>query len=257
MKISIVVLSLGIIWTLLSCKKDAVEILLPTSGLAKYVDENREFLISDKLIACAASQPATELDYSQYPISVFFYPVSGAYDFKYFESDTVAIDIKDYSKFEEKVLESEPVFNGYLRRFKNSTPTKDVWGIVTYKVENTLHICRAIRIKHYTKRTEFAPDLVTVSDSLTYPKFTWKDGAIEENAIYFQVVFSMENDLISGTYTYDKYFKFYDLSNVVLNIRDITPIPALLPSTNYNFMLMSVSEDNWVNLIAGKSFKTQ
>jgi hypothetical protein len=250
------ILLISIIPGLTSCTKDSSEKNSKT-GLALYLDQNKGFTISDQLIACAASQPATEPDYAQYPISVFFYPITGAYEYKYFECNDVAVDIKDYAKFNEKTLTSEPVMNGYLRRFKNSTLNQDVWGIVTYKVGNVIHICRAIRIKHYTKPTQFGPELVTITDSLTFPRFDWKDGTIAENAIYFQIVSDTMNNLISGTYTYDKYFKFYNLSNVVLNIRDVNPPPALLAATKYNFMLMTVSTDNWVNLIGAKSFNTQ
>lgn len=240
-----------------SCKKDTVVVEDKYTGLEKYLNDNKCFQRSSELIACAASQPATESDYSQYPISVFFYPIIGAYEYKYFECNNINVDILDYSKFNEKILNSDPVFNGYLRRFKNNTITQDVWGIVTYKVGNTIHICRAIRIKHYTKPTQFASELITISDSLTHPKFNWNDGIVAENVIYFQVVSDTLSNLISGTYTYDKYFKFYNLSNVVLNIHDVSPIPQLLSSTKYNFTLMGVSQDNWVNLIGMKSFITQ
>lgn len=240
-----------------SCKKDSAPVTVKYCGLEKYLQDNKCFLQSSELIACASSQPITEVDYNQYPISVFFYPIAGAYEFKYFETNDINTDILDYSKFIEKQLPSEPVFNGYLWRFKNSTIAQDVWGIVTYKVGSTIHICRAIRIKHYTKPTQFAPELITITDSLTYPKFMWNDGIVAENVIYFQVVSDTLNNLISGTYTYDKYFKFYNLSNVVLNIHNVIPIPQLSPATKYNFTLMGVSQDNWVNLVGIKSFVTQ
>lgn len=242
---------------LASCKKDNAVENTPKTGLEKYLDDNKGFTISDQLIACAASQPSTEVDYAQYPISVFFLPITGAFEFKYFECNDINVSITNYAKFNEKALTSDPVFNGYLRRFKNSTIKQDVWGIVTYKVGNVIHICRAIRIKHYTKPTQFAPELITIKDSLTYPKFSWSDGVIPENAIYFQVVSNAMNNLISGTYTYDKFFQFYQLNNVVLNIRDVQPIPQLLAATKYNFLLMAVSQDNWVNMVGEKSFTTQ
>lgn len=257
MKTVISLLFIAIALNFISCKKDPTEKNVPKTGLAKYLEDNKTFTVSDELIACAASQPETEADYVQFPVSVFFYPITGAYEYKYFECNDINVDIKDYAKFSEKELTSEPVFNGYLRRFKNKTINQDVWGIVTYKVGNVIDICRAIRIKHYTKPTQFAPELVTITDSLTFPRFDWQDGKIAENAIYFQIVSDTLDNLISGTYTYEKHFKFYNLSNVVINIRDVNPAPTLLSSNKYNFMLMSVSQDNWVNLIGAKSFNTQ
>lgn len=240
-----------------SCTNDNNQPEKTNQSLEKYLQDNKGFTTSDVLIACAASQPISETDYAQYPISVFFLPVTGASEFRYFESKDINISLKDFSKFNEKTVTSDPVFNGYLRRFKNNTINKDVWGIVTYKVGNVIHICRAIRIKHYTKPTQFAPELVTITDDATFPEFKWSDGTIPENEIYFQVVSNTAGDLISGTYTYEKKFKFYDLKNVVINIRDVTPKPTLQANTNYNFLLMSVSNDNWVNLIGMKSFVTK
>ena len=52
-------------------------------------------------------------------------------------------------------------------------------------------------------------------------------------------------NLISGTYTYEPNFTFYDLSNVVLNITDTSSVPLLKENSTYTFTLMGVSEDNW------------
>jgi len=58
---------------------------------------------------------------------------------------------------------------------------------------------------------------------------------------------------LSGTYTFEQHFSYYVLDNVVLNITEETP-PVLETATPYNFTLMGVSEDNWVNLFIQKSF---
>jgi hypothetical protein len=63
----------------------------------------------------------------------------------------------------------------------------------------------------------------------------------------------VDGDFISGTYTYDNYFEYNITSNVVLNINTIMPENLVLDTT-YNFTLMAVSEDNWVNLVIQKSF---
>ena len=78
-----------------------------------------------------------------------------------------------------------------------------------------------------------------------------------DNIIYFEVVADSLGNLVSGTYTYDKHWKFYDLSNVVLNIHDVTPPPELTPNAKYKFTLMGVSEDNWVHLAGEKEFVTK
>lgn len=235
------------------CKKDNP---VPDT-LEGYISQNSGFTISSELIACAMGGQKGFMEDKEYPISVFFYPISGAYEFRYFESETIDISIKEYSKYSENKLPDEPVFNGYLWRFKNRDTKKDVWGIVTYKVGNVLHICRAIYIKYNSKPSQYAPELVNVSVTGIQSLFTWGDGTIKENEIYFQVISDTLGNLISGTYTYDKYFKFYDATNVVLNIHNVIPHPALMNNTKYNFTLMGVSNDNWVNLVSQNEFTTQ
>lgn len=251
MKHSVILLLL--ITILSGCRKDSA---IPDT-LQGYISQNSDFTISSELIACAMGGQKGFMEESYYPVSVFFYPIFGAYEFRYFESETIDIDITDYSKFRRKELPDEPVFNGYLWRFKSKDTKKDVWGIVTYKVGNVLHICRAIHIKLNSKPSQYAPELVNVSVTGTRPLFTWGDGTVKENAIYFQVISDTLGNLISGTYTYDKYFKFYDTTNVVLNIHNVTPSPTLIGDTKYNFTLMSVSYDNWVNLVSQNEFTTQ
>ena len=53
---------------------------------------------------------------------------------------------------------------------------------------------------------------------------------------------------LSGTYTFDTHFQYYNLDNVVLNITEGTP-PNLTKGVQYKFTVMDVSEDNWVNTI--------
>jgi len=86
--------------------------------------------------------------------------------------------------------------------------------------------------------------MVDVSSSM--PFFSWQDGLYDDTKIYFQVVSDAQRNLLSGTYTFDKMFTYYELDNVVLNITKNTP-PVLSDGNPYEFTLMGVSEDNWVN----------
>jgi len=235
-----------------ACRKDNTPYTLTT-----YLGENPEFTFSSDLIACAGGMPEGWMGDAEHPTSVFFLPYEGAHEFKYWETDQLIDNIGDYAKFEAKELEDAAVFNGKLWRFKNTAFEGERWGIVTYKTEGTMHVCEAIRLKTNVKPTQDAPILIDITENGTTPHFTWEDGLIEENVIYFQVVRETDNDVISATYTYDKFWTFYDLSNVVLNVHDVTPAPTLQPSEDYLFLLMGVSEDNWVNLVGEKQFSTQ
>ena len=113
-----------------------------------------------------------------------------------------------------------------------------------------------IKLKINTKPTEVNADLLTIIDDGVTPTFRWDDGLIPENAIYFHVVSDLDDNLISGTYTFDREFTFYDLDNVVLNITDPSTTPLLEPNQEYKFTMMGVSLDNWVNLLIETRFTT-
>jgi len=238
----------------MSCKKDNDDVNpVPAATLQTYIDENSN-LEQEILIACAASEPESNTDFD---ISVFFYPYHGAQDYRYFESASADIDEYDFTNYKEIEWETLPVFNGYLRRFPHPGYNDERWGIVTYLTDGRLHVCDPIRLKQITKPILYAPEKLEIDISTpTEPEFSWEDDNDPENIIYFQVVSDSAGNLISGTYTYDKHWKFYDLSNVVLNIKEQDPSQVLHPNRTYNFTLMGVSEDNWVNLVCEKSFIT-
>ena len=154
------------------------------------------------------------------------------------------------------MLESEPLFNGFLARFNNPDFEGERQGIVTFLTEGRLHISNPITLKSNTKPTEINEELLNVVENNINPTFEWQSGIIDENAIYFQVVSDADGNLISGTYTFDTNFTFYELDNVVLNITDPTTNPRLQPQSDYVFTLMGVSLDNWVNLFIEQEFST-
>ncbi len=236
---------------LLSCNKDKV---LDESILADYIELNNSLEVAD-LVACAGGRENGLTGIPSEPTDLFFYPIKGATDFRYFEAENIA-DSSDFSKYIAKELKDEPIFNGYLWKFNNEPFSGERMGVVTYKTPGKIHVCTPIRQKTNVKPTEVNPELVAVFENGVSPSFSWVDGQINENVIYFQVISDLENNLISGTYTIEKEFTFYDLSNVVFNITDPTSTPQLEPNQNYKFSIMGVSEDNWVNFFVEKEFST-
>ena len=236
--------------------------LLITASCAKINRENlREYAdanpVSDEwLIACAVGNEDGYRGADTEPIEVFFYPEGEARSFRYFKTKNLDANPTDFAAYKEiKDLKSEEVFNGALRKFKVDEK-KEHWGIVTYLIADSLHISDPIKIQHSSRKTEKDENLVTYLADGVNPQFDWVDGTYAENVIYFQVISSLDGDLISGTYTTEKHFQFYDLSNVVINI---TPIfnPTLTSKQTFNFTLMSISDDNWVNVAVNKEFNTQ
>jgi hypothetical protein len=230
-----------------SCTKEKVQIA--PQNLQEYLNINSG-LIADEVIACAASNK-TDATISY----IFYYPILGATEIQYFETESTSVDEKNFSLYKKRVLPNEDVFNGYLERYVRND-VKEVWSIITYKTKGKIHKSNPIRLKHQSKPTEWN-NLVTIDfTENTSPKFSWQDGIYKENEIYFQVVANYNKDLLSGTYTYDKWFQYYLLDNVVLNVTTKKP-PSLKIGSEYNFTMMGVSLDNWVNLVIDKQFLIQ
>lgn len=214
-------------------------------------------LFSDQLIACAGGGLADDIAQPSAPISIYYYPVEGAGNFRYFETSSISEDPSDLSLYEEVSLDDQPLFNGYLRRFLNAPLTQEKWARVTYEAGDSLHVSNAIRLKYPVLPTTYDSSRVVVENNGPSPTFSWPNHDNPLDVIYFQIVSDSNDNLISGTYTFDKTFTFYDLDNVVLNIRDVSPAPSLDIGSSYKFTLMTVSSDNWVNLIAERNFAVE
>lgn len=229
-----------------SCSHDD-DGLVDSNVLSEYL-KNR-ITEMGSVIACAAS----DINDSN-TILTFYYPEVGATDIRFYETETVAVNKFEYTKYKHVVLESEPFFNGYLGQFTTQASVEK-WIIITYELNNEIKISNPIRTKQIDKPTVWNTNITVDLDETLMPHFSWEANVVGDNAIYFQVVSKVNNDLVSGTYTYENNFKFYDTSNVVLNITE--DFPELENNTNYNFTLMDVSLDNWVNLVSQKAFNTQ
>lgn len=235
-----------LVFVFFSCSKE--EIGSPTN-LAELL-QAKSSLQLDEVIACAASK--NQDDSTTY---IYYYPIPEAHTIQYFETNSTNVDPDDFANYHLVDLPVEDVFGGYLELFVRSG-IDEVYAIVTYESEGKFHKSNPIRLKNATKPTEYN-DLVTIDASQSLmPLFSWNDGIFPENAIYFQVIADVNNDFISGTYTTDRWFQYYNLSNVVLDINRITP-PDLLTNNQYNFSMLAVSLDNWVNLVIENSFVAQ
>lgn len=230
-----------------SCTKEKA--IVNPDNLQEYLNLNSGLGI-DEVVACAASA-----EFDATTSYVFYYPIIGATEIQYFETENSTVNESDFSNYHRIELTKEGVFNGYLERFVRVN-AKETWSIVTYKANGKIHKSNPIRLKHQSKATEWITNVDIDYTQNTSPKFSWQDGAVKENAIYFQVVTDENNNLLSGTYTYDKWFQYYSLDNVVLNITRETP-PILKLNHEYNFVMMGVSLDNWVNFVIINKFTPQ
>ena len=229
-----------------SCLKDNDDNLL-VDNLETYIS-NKSFEMG-AVIACAASDENTG------DVLTFYYLEAGATNIQFYETQNAEVNKDDFSNYLKINLISEPFFNGYLGKFAQSSSVEK-WVIITFELDNEIKISNPIRLKQNTKPTVWNDEVVIDQSQSVMPNFMWQDDAFGDNAIYFQVVSNDQNTLLSGTYTYENYFQYYDVSNVVLNVTTDTP-PELIIGNNYNFTLMDVSEDNWVNWVIQKTFEAQ
>lgn len=221
-----------------ACNKDEIS-TTNTNSLADYT-ENKT-IEQGAVIACAGSDKNTD------KVLIFYYPEDNANNYKFFETNTIQEDNSDFNNYHEIKQDSEPVFNGALRRF-NRRLENEKWIIISTELDNEIKLSNPIRTKQISKPTTWQ-DIVNINnDAIGMPKFSWIDNYVKDNAIYFQIVSSKQNDFLSGTYTTQNEFQYYKLDNVVLNVTKKNP-PILAPKTSYNFTLMDISLDNWINLI--------
>lgn len=233
--------------TLTSCfTDDEVPIAFDEEESLMTFLEQRTF-IEYEVIACAASDNKIVND-----INVYFYPEEGSSNYRLYHSSSN--NAKDYSSYTLIPEQSEGFFQGALRVFKVRSRSK--WFVVTFEKNGKVEVSSPIRSKVFSQPTQWSETLTINYAEPLMPVFSWEVDSEENNAIFFQVVSTENLQLLSGTYTEENQFQYYNLSNVVLNITEQAP-PNLVKGTSYIFTLMDVSEDNWVNLIITKPFEAQ
>ncbi|MEC3906814.1 hypothetical protein VOI54_07270 [Tamlana sp. 2201CG12-4] len=233
---------LFVLGILISCSEDKDDEV--QASLATYIQGRN--IEMGAVIACAASDPVSG------QVLTFYYPESGATDIRLYQTDQMDLDENNLSHYTQVLIQNMPFFNGYLGKYEQNL-NHEKWCIVTFELDDEIKISNPIRFKQILKPTLWN-DLVTIDQSQSgMPDFTWEDNPVGDNAIYFQVISDAQNNLLSGTYTYQNQFQYYKTDNVVLNITTQIP-PDLILGTGYNFTLMDVSEDNWVNWVVQKQF---
>lgn len=227
---------------LCNCSSDKEEQL---NTLASAIEGKQ--VVLDNVIACAASSKEAGL------VDVFLYPRTSVSNIQFYETVNAEVDKNDFSEYSLGNAPLIDVFNGYLLKFEAAF-LEEKWVVVSFEEEGKIHISNPIRLKQKTKPTEYIDSNVAIDKTeALMPKFSWVDGVYDDTKIYFEVVSDAQDEFISGTYTFEKEFQYYKLDNVVLNITNGEP-PVLVSGSSYNFSLLAVSEDNWVNLFSAVPF---
>ncbi|WP_196890757.1 hypothetical protein [Aureivirga marina] len=230
----------------ISCSNDD-DTATTTLTLDKYA-ENFAEIDAYNVIACAAS--AKEQQETSW---VFFYPIEGATNFKYFETTSIQDDKNNLANYKEfSSFPLEDVFNGHLKRFVRAKEN-ETWVIVTFEVGDKFYTSNPIYLKHNTQPTNWISEVNITQNADLRPTFEWSASVHDNSFVFFEVISKLNGDLLSGTYTYDPMFTYLDFTNVSLSVHHRTP-PELESGESYNFTMMGVSEDNWVNTVIQKEF---
>ncbi len=235
---------LACLFLFVACNSDDVIRDQIDDALATLVAQNTVEI--DSVIACASGS----VDPNE--VIVYVYPRSGATDIRYFETENANVNKDEYQNYTEIDLPEEDFFNGYLKTFTRQT-SEEKWVIISFRESGIVHLSNPIRLKHQSQNTLFTSQVAIDQSQEGMPLFDWNPLVQPQDAIYFQVVSDASNELLSGTYTFESRFRYYQLDNVVLNITEETP-PELVTNTDYGFTVMGVSEDNWVNTLLQTEF---
>ncbi len=214
--------------------------------------EDLEFQVyqRDAVIACAAND---ELNLDL--VKVFLYLEEGANDLRFYESNTIDIDPNDFNNYTKRNIGHQSFLDGSLRVF-NRVFDEDQWIIVSYHLDNKIKLSSPIRTKNASQPSLYSQSIEIDQQELGSPSFDWEVESYDNNAVFFEVVYTINEEVLSRTYTNDSQFKYFDLSNVILNLTDGTP-PGLTSDEFYNFLVMDVSIDNWVNQVYLLNFQAE
>ncbi|BAO76048.1 hypothetical protein WPG_1818 [Winogradskyella sp. PG-2] len=224
---------------LTSCSsEDSNSLINDPNLLSTYLEDKT--IETGAVIACSANSST-----NSEVVETYFYPEGNASNFKLYTTSSSDVDPNTFSNYRLVTISDVPFFNGYLRKFERLSTTEE-WLIVTYELDGEIKLSNPIRTKNLTQPSVFSNAIVINQEEALMPVFNWEANSGMNNAIFFQVLSTIDDELISGTYTYETHFQYYKTSNVVLNITDGIP-PDLTLGQDYKFTIMDVSEDNWVN----------
>jgi hypothetical protein len=229
-----------------SCTEDT-DITVPRN-LQEYIEASSNNDIIETFAYAASANGSTSIVY------IYVAPEDGATDVRYYEADALSVDEQDFTNYRRQNLTLTDVFDGKLQRFTRSDEDEN-WCLVTYMLNGELHKSNPIRLKNDTNPTSWTDELTIQFPETLAPIFTWSDFDVTDNAIYFEAISEVDDDtFVSGTYTLDKTFQYFDISNVEVNINTPLTPDDLVEDTEYLFTMMAISEDNWVNTVIEETF---
>ncbi|RZN82998.1 MAG: hypothetical protein EVB11_06590 [Winogradskyella sp.] len=188
-----------IVLVFVSCSSDNSETIVINNSSSLSNDIEGRIIELEAVIACAAS-----ISENSNVVEVYFYPEIGASNFKLYETNSVAVDAANFENYRQIAQLAEPFFNGFLQKFVRPFKSEQ-WLIVTYELNNEVKISNPIRTKNVSQPTNYT-DTINIDQSISLmPIFNWEVSS-NNNAIFFQLLSTIDDGALSGTYTFDRHF---------------------------------------------------
>ena len=135
----------------------------------------------------------------------------------------------------------------------NHTFLRDEWIIMTYIIEDKIKVSSPIRVNNLFQRTEYLEDISIDQNESGTANFDWTIQSYDTNAFFFEIMKNNSSDVLSLTFTNESNFQYFNLENVTLNLSETSP-PQLELGSDYEFTVLDIGLDNWINSIYQQSF---
>ncbi len=230
-----------------SCVKDESVPIIFDNTTRLSDDIQNHLYQTDAIFAFAAS---CELDSNV--IDIFVVVEENAEDIKFYETNSANVNPGFLSNY--TLLEIQPTLSSsdILWKFRHNF-LREEWVIMTYRVENKIKLSSPIRIKNIIQQTQYLEDITINQEESTKPLFNWNVESYENNAFFFELMNNTEQEVLSLTLTNENRFRYFDLENVTLNLSNHIP-PNLVLGDSYEFIVLDISIDNWINTVYSNNF---
>ncbi|PQJ79517.1 hypothetical protein [Polaribacter porphyrae] len=182
---------------------------------------------------------------------IYYYPKTNARDFRYYETENISVDETDFTNYRRKMLTDEATLAAQFRRFSR-TDDEESWYIVTYEIDEVVYKTEPIQLRNSSQPTVWQTTIETQFPETLKPNFTWSNFGTTNN-LYFHLLTDSSSTFVSGIYTQNTSFNFYDTSNTISQINTTTPDDLILED-QYRCTVLGISAYNWVNLVIEDSF---
>ena len=177
---------------------------------------------------------------------------NGATDIKFYESDTPNINPQNFYRY--KLMETQPalISDSKIKIFRHGF-LRDEWIVMTYLIDDKIKVSSPIRINNFFQPTEYIETIEIDQNESGSASFDWSVQSYDVNAFFVEIMKNNSETVLSLTFTNDSNFQYFNLENVTLNLSETAP-PDLELGDDYEFTVLDIGVDNWINSIYRQPF---